>query len=116
MMKLLLAAAATSLAFAGTFPTWAGNHASRRPLRGSPSPPLLGLPVTDSLGLRSLKGSLFYGTCNLPACSTLEFGERIKARRRLATSLSLVAPDGCGGREFCGLLTMRSRRGLLHIS
>ena len=63
-------------ATAAAFPTWGASGARRRRqpsgilAPSSPRPSSLPAPL---LGAGNLTGALFYGTCNLPACSTLEF-------------------------------------------
>ena len=65
LLIALLAATATA------FPTWGASGARRR--RRPSGSAAASSPAAPLLDAGSLTGALFYGTCNLPACSTLEF-------------------------------------------
>lgn len=64
MLRLSLLSAAAA---AATFPTWARPRQQRR--LPSRTPPALNVLTNTA----NASGALFYATCNLPACSTLEF-------------------------------------------
>lgn len=69
-MRALFLASCGLAAGAPTFPVWARARGPRGPSRvASSSPPSL----RPLLNPRNLSGSLFYGTCDLPSCDTLEF-------------------------------------------
>ncbi len=70
-------AAAWETLFGAWRPVWAGSRVQRRArlgrrARGSSGSTAAPLPPFLPPGA-PLQGSLFYGTCNLPACDTLEF-------------------------------------------